>query len=110
MRDLTFCDGPMLQRLMSNKEICQGIVICTNDFLRTGLPVSTLEISCIEQPSFDCEHDFRWVILDASKWSSLESGPLRRLFQFVDTGTVPHDDVFLSLISKEMDAANADAA
>ncbi len=26
MRDLTFSDGPMFQRLMSNKEICQGIV------------------------------------------------------------------------------------
>ncbi len=86
------------------------VFICTSDFLGTGLPVSTLEITCIEQPSFDCEHDFRWVILDASKWSSLEPGPLQRLLQFVDTGTVPRNDIFLSLISKEMDAANADAA
>ncbi|WP_304853441.1 Rpn family recombination-promoting nuclease/putative transposase [Adlercreutzia caecimuris] len=196
MRDLTFSDGPMFQRLMSNREICRGIVerilntrisevenivteqiveprlgghgvrmdavltsdgetydiemqtyrrgrvakrlryyqasldvatlgrgsdydrlprtyvvfICTNDFLGTGLPVNTLQISCIEQPSFDCGHDFRWVILDASKWSSLESGPLQRLLQFVDTGTAPHDDLLLSLISREMAAANADAA
>ena len=196
MRDLTFSDGPMFQRLMGNETICRGIVerilrtevaeidnivteqtveprlgshgvrmdvvltadgrtydvemqtyrrgrvakrlryyqasldvaalgkgsdydrlpptfivfICTDDFLGTGLAVSTLEVACAEMPGFDCGHGFRWVILDASRWDSLEPGPMRRLLQFVATGVVPRDDTLLSLVSDEMDAANADAA
>ncbi len=35
---------------------------------------------------------------------------MRRLLQFVATGVVPRDDALLSLVSDEMDAANADAA
>ena len=63
--------------------------ICTGDFLGTKLPISTLDICCREALDFDCRHGFRWVILDASKWSSLEPGPLQRLLQFVDTGKLP---------------------
>ena len=72
--------------------------------------MSPLEIACAEVPGFDCGHGFRWVILDASRWESLESGPLQRLLQFVATGVAPRDDALLSLVSDEMDAANADAA
>lgn len=78
--------------------------------LGTGLAVSTLEIACAEVPGFDCRHGFRWVILDASRWDSLESGPLQRLLQFVATDVAPRDDTLLSLVSDEMDAANADTA
>ncbi|MEY8460036.1 hypothetical protein AALA69_02750 [Eggerthellaceae bacterium 24-137] len=60
-------------------------------------------------PGFDCGYGFRWVVLDASRWNSLEPEPLRRLLQFVATGVAPHDDTLLSLVSDEMDAANADA-
>ncbi len=84
--------------------------ICTGDFLGTKLPISTLDICCREALDFDCRHGFRWVILDASRWDSLEPGPMRRLLQFVATGVVPRDDALLSLVSDEMDAANADAA
>lgn len=86
------------------------IFICTDDFVGTRLPVSTLGITCEEQPTFDCGHGFKWVILDASRWREVSRGPLRDLLMFVDTGIVPEHDELLSLIDREMAVANTDAA
>ncbi len=86
------------------------IFICTDDFLGTKLPVSTLDIRCREQPDFDCGHGFRWVILDASRWREIAGGPLRDLLRFVDTGTTPQDDSLIRLIEDEMACINIDAA
>ena len=196
MRDLTFTDGPMFQRLMGNREICRGVVervlgakvkhisnivteqaieprigshgvrldammsadgriydvemqtyqrgriakrlryyqasidvaalgkgcdydrlpdtyvifICTADFLGTGTPISTLNLACSEIPEFDCEHGFRWVILDASRWREATPDPLQDLLRFVDTGDAPRDDELIALIEAEMAAANASTA
>ena len=73
-------------------------------------PVNTLDIRCVEQPGFNCDHGFKWVILDASRWREVAPGPLRDLLAFVDTGEAPANDRLLALIDDEMAQANADAA
>lgn len=80
------------------------------DFVGTHVPVSTLDIRCVEQPGFNCDHGFKWVILDASRWREVAPGPLRDLLAFVDTGEAPANDRLLALIDNEMAQANADAA
>ena len=196
IRDLVFSDGPMFQRLMSNADICRGVVervlgtkvvevenivteqvieprlgshgirldavlaadgrtydvdmqsyrkgrlakrlryyqasldiatlgpgraydtlpdtyiifICTDDFLGTGLPVSTLDIRCDERSDFRCDHGFTWVILNASEWAQMPKGLLRDFLKFVGTGRAAEGDPLLSLIEREMHHANADAA
>lgn len=188
IRDLVFSDGPMFQRLMSNADICRGVVervlgktvaevenivteqvieprldavlaadgrtydvemqsyrkgrlakrlryyqasldiatlgpgraydalpdtyiifICTEDFLGTGLPVSTLDIRCDERSDFRCDHGFTWVILNASEWAQAPEGSLRDFLKFVGTGRAAEGDRLLSLIESEMHRANADA-
>lgn len=80
------------------------------DFVGTHVPVSTLDIRCVEQPGFNCDHGFKRVILDASRWREVVPGPLRDLLAFVDTGEAPANDRLLALIDNEMAQANADAA
>lgn len=59
---------------------------------------------------YNCDHGFKWVILDASRWREVAPGPLRDLLAFVDTGEAPANDRLLALIDNEMAQANADAA
>ena len=59
---------------------------------------------------YNCDHGFKWVILDASRWREVAPGPLRDLLAFVDTGRAVANDRLLALIDDEMAQANADAA
>ena len=87
------------------------VFICLEDPFGVGLPMYTVERTCVEAPQIGFDCGAHWVILNASAYDGVKGNEgLRSLLRYVKTGEVPTDDVFLAEIDEEVGRNNRDKA
>ena len=85
------------------------VFICLEDPFGVGLPVYTIERTCIENPQMSVDCGAHWVVLNASAHDQVQDNEgLRTLLKYVATGEVPVGDALLAEIDDEVERNNCD--
>lgn len=87
------------------------VFICLEDPYGAGLPVYTVERTCVEAPQVSIDCGAHWVALNASAYDGVQDNEgLRALLRYVATDEVPVGDALLAQIDGEVERNNCDKA
>lgn len=87
------------------------VFICLEDPFGAGLPVYTIERTCVESAEVAVKCEAHWVVLNASAYDRVEgNAALRDLLKYVATGEFPEGDGLLAKVDGEVERNNRDKA
>lgn len=84
------------------------IFICERDPFGHGLPVYTIERTCLEDTGCEVACGSHWLVLNASAWRQESDEGLRNLLSYVRNGTIANDDALIGDIAGAVHEANHD--
>jgi len=87
------------------------VFICLEDPFGAGLPVYTVERTCLESPQVPVDCKAHWVVLNASAYEAVRDNEgLRALLRYVLTDEFPEGDALLAAVDDEVERNNRDKA
>lgn len=103
-------DVGTLKKGQAYDELPQSIIIfiCDYDPYLQNAPVYKLNMECLDHPDIRIGHGFSWIVLNATAFARLESGPLHDLLEYVAEGKVSRSRGLTADINRAVEAANTD--
>lgn len=103
-------DVGTLKKGQAYDELPQSIIIfiCDYDPYLQNAPVYKLNMECLDHPDIRIGHGFSWIVLNATAFARLESGPLHDLLEYVAEGKVSRSRGLTTDINRAVEAANTD--
>lgn len=103
-------DVGTLKKGQAYDELPQSIIIfiCDYDPYLQNAPVYKLDMACPDHPAVRIGHGFSWIVLNATAFARLKSGPLHDLLEYVAEGRVGRSQGLTADINKAVEAANTD--